>query len=106
MSFKGVSFEGAVKIRVLAGILELEGRLITPSLSYHPLLSPLTSSRSVLTCVSSDTLVSPDLQVHLCHLKQSGEVVLVTQSKSKSGRIRLDLCDADISVWAVFVNGK
>ncbi len=90
-----------MEIHVLAGILQVEGRLITPSLSYHPLLSPLTSSRSVLTCVSSDTLVNPDLRVHLRHLKQTGEVVLVTRSKSKSGRIRLDLCDADISVRAV-----
>ena len=99
-SLQVVSFEGAVQIRVLAGILEVEGHQIAPSPSYHPLLSPMTHSRLVLTCVTHDKLVNPELRAHLRHLKQGTTTsVLVTRKKSsKTGKISVDLCNEDISV--------
>lgn len=74
-------------MRVLAGIVEVEGHLFKPSNKYHVLYSPSIHYRSVVACLDPD-LSDAELAPHLAPMRG---VVVLTSLRGVAGTSRKDL---------------
>ena len=83
-------------MRVLAGVMEVEGHVIKPSKTFHSLYSPMTNSRMMLTCLLPE-LNDPDLRVHLQLLRVWPPHFTPLEQQGVGG-IQLDLGKVDIEV--------
>ena len=88
-------------MRVLAGIVEIEGHLFKPSNKFHVLFSPDLHHRLVVTCLDPETN-DKELQPHLAPLK--GIVTLASPYSSHrmnagmARRLVVDLAEHDVQV--------
>ena len=83
-------------MRVLAGVLDVEGRLFPPSEAFQPLFSPMTNSRMILTGLPPE-VDHPNLQVYLEPIRQGHLHVTGRRTDCRDG-LQLDLSDTDIAV--------
>ena len=56
------SFEGCIRVRVLAGLLEVEGHMIKPSHAYTELFSLLVSGLVQLVSINPQETLDKELQ--------------------------------------------